>query len=254
MFNQADKLLSVSRDAKTRKGEVVGFLTGILYLAPHEVSGYQVCPKASDGCKASCLYTAGHGIYRNVQEARINRTRWFFEGRDSFMVKLADDIAKLARKAAREGLTAIVRLNGTSDIAWEKIAVTVDGVEYRNLMLAFPGIQFYDYTKILGRTYALSLPNYHLTFSLSEENDAEAVTALAQGYNVAVVTDNRRSESKPDAWGGFPVIDGDVNDVRSLDPKGGFIVALTAKGPARKDNSGFVRPANGGFRIPLTLV
>lgn len=254
MFNHAASVLSVSGDAKTSKGEKVGYLTGILYLAPHDVSGYQVCPKASAGCKAACLYTAGHGIYKSVQLSRINRTKWFFEERDSFMVQLVADIAKLARKAKKYSMTPIVRLNGTSDIAWEKFSVVRNGVTFRNMMLAFPEIQFYDYTKILGRKYALSLPNYHLTFSLAENNDSEALEALAQGYNVAVVTNNRRSEAKPETWGGYPVIDGDINDIRSLDPKGGFIVALTAKGPARKDNSGFVREVKGNFSIPVMLL
>lgn len=254
MFKYAATLLSVSGDAKTIKGEKSGYLTGILYLAPHEVSGYQVCPKASEGCKAACLYTAGHGIYKSVQLSRINRTKWFFEERATFMVQLVADIAELARKAKKYGMLPIVRLNGTSDIAWEKIAVVRDGQTFRNMMLAFPEIGFYDYSKILGRTYALSLPNYHLTFSLSEDNDAEAVEALSQGYNVAVVTNNRRSEVKPGTWGGYPVIDGDVNDIRFLDPKGGHIVALTAKGPARKDVSGFVREVKGKFSIPVTLL
>jgi hypothetical protein len=254
MFKAMDTLLSVSRDAKTKKGEKAGYLTGILYLAPHDVSGYQVCPNASAGCKAACLYTAGQGIYKTVQNGRINRTRWFFEGRDSFMEKLVSDIAKLARKAKKDGLIATVRLNGTSDIAWEKMKCERDGKAFRNVMVAFPEIQFYDYTKILGRTYALSLPNYHLTFSLAEDNDANAMEALRQGYNVAVVTNNKRSEDKPAMWSGFPVIDGDVDDVRFNDPKGGHIVALTAKGPARKDTTGFVRTYGGEFRIPVTLV
>lgn len=254
MYQVKDQVLSVSGDAKTVKGLEAGYLTGILYLAPHEISGYQVCPKASEGCKAACLYTAGQGVYRTVQESRINRTKWFFEGRDSFMAVLVADIERLVRKAAKDGLTPCVRLNGTSDIAWEKIACVRDGKKYRNLMVAFPDLAFYDYSKVLGRKYALSLPNYHLTFSLAEDNDSRALEALRQGYNVAVVLDNRRSEAKPATWGGFPVVDGDVDDVRFNDPKGGHVVALTAKGPARKDKIGFVRSKVGGFNIPLALV
>lgn len=253
MFKQAATLLSVSRDAKTAKGEKDGILTGILYLAPHTISGHQVCPKASKGCIQSCLYKAGQGVYSNVQAARINRTRWFFGERDSFMATIVADIQRLVRKAKREGLTPAVRLNGTSDIAWEKMAVTVAGVEYRNLMVAFPDIQFYDYTKILGRKSALALPNYHLTFSLAEDNDTDARAALDQGYNVAVVMKVKRDAPKPEMWGGYPVVDGDKNDIRFKDPKGGHIVALTAKGPAMKDESGFVRGMEGGFRATLQL-
>lgn len=235
-------LLSVSTDAKTVKGEKLGILTGVLYLAPAEVSGFQVCPKASDGCKASCLYSAGRGAFTNVQQSRIRKTLEFFNQRDVFMKQLFKDIKALERKAIKNGLTPAVRLNGTSDIAWEKIKVTdPDGITHRNLMEAFPHIQYYDYSKIRGRKSAIALPNYHLTFSLSENNDDEAFKAIHEGYNVAVVLDIKKTDAKPSVWNGYPVIDGDETDVRFFDPKGGHIVALHAKGSARKDTTGFVR-------------
>lgn len=257
MFIKSKKLLSVSADAKTSKGNKKGVLTGILYLAPHTISGHQVCPKASPGCRAACLYTAGRGVYNSVQNARINRTKWFFGERDSFMEKLVADIAALVKKAKKLNMEPAVRLNGTSDIAWEKIACKRDGKVYRNVMEAFPDVQFYDYTKVIGRKSALALPNYHLTFSLSEENDADAIKALSEGYNVAVVLNIGKNEPKPATWGGYPVIDGDETDIRFRDPKGGHIVALTAKGDARKMGLGFVRKADGNFNVkslPIKLV
>jgi hypothetical protein len=127
---------------------------------------------------------------------------------------------------------------------WEKDRVTVDGVNHRNLMVAFPDLQFYDYTKIRGRKSAIALPNYHLTFSLAEDNDTDAFMAIREGYNVAVVMNLRKKDAKPSQWMGFPVVDGDTSDVRFFDPNGGAIVALTAKGKARYDTSGFVRDAN----------
>jgi hypothetical protein len=255
MFKPVDSLLSVSKDAKTGKGEKQGVLTGILYLAPHTLSGYQVCPSATEGCISACLYTAGRGIYDNVQSSRLNRTRWFFEDREAFMATLVADIQRLVRKAHKLNMLPAIRLNGTSDIAWEKMRVAVDGVEYRSLIEAFPFVNFYDYTKVLGRKLALSLPNYHLTFSLAESNDFLAVKALDEGYNVAVVMNTKPKEVKPATWGGYPVVDGDKDDVRFYDPKGGgHIVALTAKGAARKDTSGFVRDKGGGFTaIPLLM-
>lgn len=248
-FTRAAKLLSVSADAKTVKGEKQGVLTGVLYLAPHLLSGFQVCPNASAGCIAACLYTAGQGVYSNVQASRLNRTRWFFMERATFMETLVEDVKRLVRKAAKEKMEPAVRLNGTSDIGWEKIKVVVDGVEHASLMEAFPEVCFYDYTKVLGRTKALGLPNYHLTFSLAEDNDARALKALEQGYNVAVVMSTKRAEAKPAVWGGFPVVDGDENDIRYRDPKGGHVVALFAKGRAPKDGTGFVRHRDSGFRL-----
>ena len=243
------KLLSIEADAKTVKGNKYNILTGVMYLAPHNISGNQVCPKASAGCIAACLYTAGRGVYDKVQSARISRTNWFFNDRAGFMQQLISEIESLIRKANKNGLMPAVRLNGTSDIAWEKIACIRNGVKYPNLMRAFDTVQFYDYTKVLGRKSALSLQNYHLTFSLSESNDSDAVKALAQGYNVAVVLDIKRNDPKPKTWSGYPVVDGDDSDVRFFDPKGGHIIALTAKGKARKDMSGFVRNLNSTLRV-----
>ena len=253
MSYRTKNLLSVGADAKTVKGLKKGILTGVMYLAPHNISGHQVCPKASEGCKAACLYTSGHGRYSNTQIARINKTKWFFEDRESFMATLVKNVESLIRKAEKNGLTPAIRLNGTSDIAWEKIACVRNGVRHASIMEAFPDIQWYDYTKILGRSKAINLPNYHLTFSLAENNDSDAVKALAQGYNVAVVMRLGRDDEKPNTWGGFPVIDGDETDVRFLDPKGGTVVALFAKGDAKKDDSGFVRHPDGGFNNALSI-
>lgn len=235
------KLLSVNRDAKTKKGNQFGVLTGILYLAPANVSGYQVCPKASEGCKAACLYTAGHGVYAKVQNGRIKRTLRFFRERDAFMADLVEDIGRVVSAAKRNGMMPAIRLNGTSDIAWEKFKVSRDGVEYANVFEAFPTVQFYDYTKILGRKSALKYKNYHLTFSLSESNEKDAVKALGAGFNVAVVMNLGKKDAKPTMFAGYPVIDGDVSDIRFNDKRGGHIVALTAKGRARHDTSGFVK-------------
>lgn len=46
-LNSKLKLLAVSTNAKTSKGDSETELTAILYLAPSDVSGYNTCPKAS---------------------------------------------------------------------------------------------------------------------------------------------------------------------------------------------------------------
>lgn len=243
-----EKLIAISGDAKTIKGEKRGILTGILYLAPWNLSGYMVCPKASQGCIAGCLNTAGRGIYKKTQDARIRKTKFFFENRDAFMALLVSNIEALVRKARRENMIAAMRLNGTSDIAWEKIRCVRNGRPHRNLFAAFPDIQFYDYTKVLGRNVK-DIPNYHLTFSLSENNEKDAAKALQMGYNVAVVMNLRRKAPKPEAWAGMPVINGDSDDIRFMDKKGGNIIALVAKGKARFDKSGFVRDIGDPIRL-----
>ena len=236
------KLLTTG-NPKTLKGEGMGYLTSILHLAPSRLSGYNVCPMATDGCSAACLNTAGRGgIFKPgettnmIQKARIRKTKMFFEQRDAFMTQLVKEIRNAVKLAAKHGLTPVFRLNGTSDVRWETIRVydVTAPVSWRSIMDMFPDIQFYDYTKIVNRK---NLPdNYHLTFSLAESNEADAVTALENGMNVAAVF-----HKVPTEYLEHPVIDGDKSDLRFLDPKG-VIVGLKAKGKAKKDTtSGFVK-------------
>jgi hypothetical protein len=225
-------LLAVGTDAKTTKGEAHGILTGILYMSPADLSGYNVCSHCSPGCKGSCLNTAGRGAFGNVQAARLAKTLLFFRDRPAFEWNLCRDCEALLRRAEREDKVAAVRPNGTSDLPYERI--------FPELFGAFPTIRFYDYSKIPGRTV---LPNYHLTFSRSELNDAECRAELERGVNVAVVFATPRGAPLPSSFCGWEVIDGDLSDCRFLDKgkgPGPFVVGLRAKGKARKDSTGFV--------------
>jgi len=226
------KLLGIDTNAKTVKGEKLGYMTGILYLAPADLSGYEVCAMRSAGCTKACLYTAGRGAFGNVQAARIAKTKMYFEEREKFMLLIAKEIAALIRKAEKANMIPVIRLNGTSDIPWERVPVG----EYPNIMAMFPDVQFYDYTKRANRK---DLPaNYHLTFSLAEDNDVNAEKALAFGLNVAVVF----RKELPSEYMGAPVVNGDETDLRFLDGRG-VVVGLKAKGRAKKDTTGFVRMA-----------
>ena len=250
------KLLNIDANAKTVKGQKRGYLTGILYLAPADLSGYEVCPQRSAGCTKACLNTAGRGAFSNVQTSRISKTKYYFENRPAFMDDLVLNIRALERKAKRMGLTPVVRLNGTSDIAWERVRVMMAAQKnppsLPNIMTMFPHIQWYDYTKVTKRAIAYGEgrmpPNYHLTFSLTEDNDADAILAIGAGCNVAVVFNGEayaHHVAEGDWDGGAEVVDGDQSDLRFADKHGddglGLIVALKAKGPARHDTSGFVR-------------
>jgi hypothetical protein len=232
-------LLGFNTNAKTVKGEKLGFYTGILYLAPADVSGYQVCPMAKlAGCEAACLYTAGRGAFNSIQQARIAKTKSYFEDRANFMLNLVKDIEKGIKKAAALNQELLIRLNGTSDIKWENVDfIDFDGKHYPNLMSRFPNVQFYDYTKIANRN---NLPsNYDLTFSYSGvvTFDKYNKIAIKNQYRIAAVF--RYEASIPKTFKGMPVIGGDNSDVRHVEPQG-HIVALYAKGKAVRDNSGFV--------------
>ena len=229
------KLLRIGGDAKTTKGQKTqGVLTGILYLAPAtQASEVDVCPFASDGCRLACLYTAGHGKFSNVQNARIKKTLNYLKDRQAFVDTLRKDIEKLVKVAKKHKMQPAVRLNGTSDLPWEKTFPMGD----------FPQVKFYDYTKNPVRmekfTQGKMPVNYHLTFSRSEENEKQALAILPTGGNVAAVFAVKRGQDLPKTWKGFEVIDGDLDDVRFTDPTG-VIVGLRAKGEALKDKTGFV--------------
>ena len=225
-------LLSVGADAKTVKGEKFGYLTGILYLAPANEAGFgNLCPNASAGCLASCLYTAGRGAMSNVKQARIRKTRLFFSDKAKFLATIFEDIGNLIKAGAKEGKKVCVRLNGTSDVPWERLGI----------FDKFPQVQFYDYTKSATRAVEFAtgkMPkNYHLTFSRSESNETSAIQVLKAGGNIAAVF----ASALPKKWNGYKVIDGDESDLRFNDKKN-VVVGLKAKGKGKKDTSGFVIP------------
>jgi hypothetical protein len=239
------KLLTYG-NLKTQLGESQGILTAILHLAPANLSGHEVCNGRTRGCTAVCLNSAGHGgigaVFdargaltkaNGVQRARIWRTKLLFRKRNTFLRQLAREIAAHERKAARLGMRAAVRLNGTSDLP----------VEEWGIMQQFPNIMFYDYTKRRDRMDAYlrgEMPsNYSLTFSRAEtlKSKVDSMQVLERGGNVAVVFGGK---VLPPEWNGYAVIDGTTHDARFTDPRN-VIVGLLAKGKARRDTtSGFV--------------
>ena len=235
------KLLSTG-NPKVLKGMSQGYNTYILHLAPANLSGYETCAKRTTGCTAACLNLAGRGgMFKKgettnvIQQARIRKTKMFFEQRQDFMLALKKDIELAIKQSKKLGLIPVFRLNGTSDLAWEKY----DMIPGQNVFECFPDIQFYDYTKILGRKVK-GIANYHLTFSAADGNDADVYRAIAEGYNIATVFGLKKTEPMPETYLNRPVFDGDESDLRFLDPKG-VIVGLYAKGKAKKDTTGFVK-------------
>ncbi len=228
-FTKAKKLLNIDNNAKTVKGQKDGYMTAILYLAPSNQSGFNTCPMASEGCKKACLYTAGHGAFNNVQQGRINKTRWFIQERNTFMEQLTKEITNHIKNATRKGFIPCIRLNGTSDISWENY----------DIIQAFPNVQFYDYTKIYKRALKYvngQYPsNYHITYSLNEDNKKEAFEILKLRGNISAVF----RKYLPKTYQGYKVINADDTDLRFTDDNN-IIAGLVAKGQAKKDYSGFV--------------
>ena len=227
---KSKKLLNIDNNAKTIKGQKYKYMTAILYLAPQRTSGYNVCAMASAGCMASCLNTAGRGQMNSVQQGRINKTKWYFLERESFLDQLRIEIKRHILRCKKKGFKPAVRLNGTSDIDWN----------IHGLYKEFKQVKFYDYTKIYKRALKYvngAYPkNYHLTYSLNEDNKQKASYILKRGGNISAVF---RDKKLPKRFKNFRVIDGDKSDLRFNDPKN-VVVGLYAKGRAKKDNTGFV--------------
>ena len=228
------KLLAFNTNAKTKKSDKASgeFFTAILYLAPFNLSGFQVCPAAKmAGCSEGCLNTSGRGKFSNVQKARIRKTRYYMQERESFLHDLRKDLRKFSEFCAKHGRKPAIRLNGTSDLNWLK------------LIKEFPKIFFYDYTKNMSDSFlckVAKIENYNITLSYSQASFAYATKCKRQsqkyGLNMAVVYRGKSFDEVSEPFS--DAIDGDQTDLRFLDQKG--TVFLKAKGKAKKDFSGFV--------------
>jgi hypothetical protein len=228
------KLLGTA-STKTIKGEKMGFLTAILYLTPND----DLCPLAKlAGCMEGCLYTSGRGAFNSVQKARQAKTAFWYKEQASFLMSLCADIWQLRAAAERKNQKLLVRLNGTSDIAWENYQV----IPNRTIFSLFPDVQFYDYTKHPSRNLeGKTVGNYDLTFSFSSITPKPiSIKGLTNPDNSRVAVVFQKREDIPLSFRSWEVIDGDDTDVRHIEPKN-VVVALYAKGKAKKDNSGFVQ-------------
>jgi hypothetical protein len=214
-------------NAKTSKNDLE---TYILYLAPANTIGQlNLCPFASEGCKKSCLYSAGRGKFNNVQQARINKAKFWGYDRKQFYIQLTEEILKIDTVAKRKNKDIAIRLNGTSDIAWENVDFTIEPefatfcrvkfgqdlpIGKRNIFEVFnyiannggPKVQFYDYTKIKRNWAECTRLGYHLTFSFDGWENAANLKicrdALQAGVNVAAAFSVKRGQSLPDCIDG----------------------------------------------------
>jgi hypothetical protein len=221
-----------------------GYLAGIIYLAPEQVAGggINVCKFATDECKKVCLNTSGRGQMSNVQEARIARTRFYWNDRDGFYNQVTEEVHALERKAKKMGLKPAIRLNGTSDLDHRAFISLFNELR---LDQGLDPLVWYDYTKHPTRALTNRDTFYHFTYSHGGIGTMDkTIQHVEAGVNATVVFATKKGHPLPAHWNGFKVIDGDLHDLRFLDPKG-VIVGLRAKGKAKK-----VQPAINGFVNP----
>jgi hypothetical protein len=241
------KTLLSTNNFKTMKGEKLGYKTYILYMSAYKQNskGINVCSHASLGCAASCLVGSGFGgMYVGVKNGRIERTEYFLSSRIEFLHQLKEEIEKAIIKNKDKAIP-VFRLNGTSDLPYEKYKIFEGG---KNIFELFPNVQFYDYTKNYLRFNKVLPSNYHLTFSRSETNHSKCIELLNRGVNVAMVFDKI-----PNTFEGFEVINADNDDLRFLDKKGGVICGLKYKKMTGK-NANNKLGVESGFVIETTKV
>jgi len=229
---------AVNSSAKILKNEKYNELTYIIYLAPANLSGYEVCPKRTEECTNACLFGSGQVIMdktNRIVESRIKKTQMFFTNREYFMSWVVKEIEQAKAKAEKKGMKFSVRLNGTSDLQ-----PTLFRHNGKVLFDIFPDVQFYDYTKVANRFRLIDqYQNYDLTFSYSGHNWHDCEYILNNEYGrVAVVFE----KNLPETYKGYKVVDGDAYDMRYVDDKN-VIVGLKfkrVKNKVEKTNNAFI--------------
>jgi len=229
-------LASGKTNAKTSKNKRN---TAIMYIAPFNQNerGTNLCPKASNGCAAACLYNSGRGKFSNVKQARVNKANYFVSDKRKFTRQLLDELVKLNNKGK-----FAVRLNGTSDIDFIKL---IDLHHKVDVLESLPNLTFYDYTKVLTRVKRYAGTNYRLTFSRSETNKDEAIEALTIGAPISAVFNTKKGEPLPSEYLGYTVVDGDKADDIMLDKRGAYVLGLRFKG----SNADRIEAVNSGFVV-----
>jgi hypothetical protein len=234
-FSQKPRaMLRIDGSTKVIKGNKLGYRTAILYLAPANISGINVCPMAQLAqCFKACLNSAGRGAMTGVQMSRLRKTLFFHQFQAEAIAMIKAEVKMFEARAKKQGFILLVRLNGTSDIRWENY----------DIIQSYPDVQFYDYTKLANRKNVPA--NYDLTFSYSgvPAYQPQVRLAIKAGMRMAVVFGKRSTVesmlTNATPFLGLTVVDGDDTDIRHIDPQGAA-VALYAKGKAKQDTSGFV--------------
>jgi hypothetical protein len=227
---------SVNASAKLLKnGKVSQQHTYGLYLAPANVSGYNVCSHSTPECRMGCLNTSGRSGIEEfsgktiIHDARVKKTRLFFEETAFFMAWMIAEIRTAQKKAITDGYGFSARLNCTSDINWQN--VYIDG---KNIFQIFPEVAFYDYTKNPDKFIEKPL-NYHLTLSYTGKNWRSCEAILSKGFNVAMVFNVKHESQLPEIFNGYKVVNGDLTDYRINDAKG-IIIGLKWKRISNRAN------------------
>ena len=220
---------------KAIKARTFGYMNAINYLAPAETAGVgDMCPWSSVACRALCSSARAQRPSRHARQRRRQRVPSITQSQDGYVHESAR--AKFMRE-----VRSWHRPRGPQSPTRSGLKLCVSPPQRRNLDInlgratikQYPEIQFVDYTKSEARALAHAqgkLPaNYHVTFSFAGDNHAACERVLAAGGNVAVCFKG----AFPTTWFGHAVVDGDLSDLRHLDPRN-VVIALSPKGAKAK--------------------
>jgi len=145
----------------------------ILQLLPnkHLCVNYKLCIK-------TCLAFKGLAkVYPSVIKSRKAKSEYFVNDTDTFIKQLIREIKNQEKRALKKNKKAVVRLNGFTDIDYEKFGI----------FKLFPNVQFYDYSADYERVLNNNNPNLHYTFSYKGNNLKECIELLKNDVSIAVI-------------------------------------------------------------------
>jgi len=232
---------------------------------------FDACPFKTASCEDLCLAFSGHGgLSLSVGLCRARRSLALLSDRDAFLRSLLWAAGLSYRKARRLGLPFALRLNGTQELPWHdgSLSAFLSSEEAAALSSLFgapipsgfltipealasvPFLSLYDYAKapLHGRAGLLAMrqAGIHTTASFAADQpngSVRALDAIESGFSLAVpillpkgaplpvslfMRDSRGREAL------LQCIDGDLNDLRMLDPSpspgfSGLVVLLRLK-------------------------
>ena len=183
------------------------------------------CPMSiKAGCFELCLKSAGRGRFNNVVKARNNKSNFYNNDYDLFMILLKYELQLHIMNCKKNKVNPSARLNVLSDIPYEKT----------DIFNTFKEIYFYDYTKRANRIEACnSIENYKLMFSYSGRDAYLNQVSKALDFSNPIAVVFRKTF--PKFFLGRPVFNGDLSDIDNS-TKHGHVIALKAKGSLAKNS------------------
>ena len=260
------KPISVPRTTRWRVGSLLssethktalardGYTQRVCHLLPHRESilvarqfgikcdhWRNLCVGSTRGCRAVCLRKAGRLRLDDAMRAGFVRSYLWQSHRDLFLERLDAEITDFERKCKDK---PVVRLYGTHDGD-----ILVDAPE---IVAAHPNVMFNDYTKLPIATGKVADNVYRIKSATELTTRDEFLDYAVRGLNHAVPFDLRPNDPLPKYFHGIPVVDGDVDDLRFLDPDGvivGLRFKVSTNAVRALNNHGFIRPVETAVSI-----